>query len=86
MSKSTSRQSTRDTLQLFYAPAGDSEEYSELNSVAAAVGIGDGAWQTSVFRLESESGFFESLRLDPVTRPQDLEIREIRLYCVWEMP
>ena len=77
--------STRDTLQLFYAPAGDSEEYSELSSVKAAVG-GDGAWQTVVFRLESPNGFFESLRLDPVTRPQVLEIRGIRLYCVWEMP
>lgn len=77
--------STRDTLQLFYAPAGESEEYSELSSVRAAVG-GDGAWQTVVFRLESPNGFFESMRLDPVTRPQVLEMSGIRLYCVWEMP
>jgi hypothetical protein len=77
--------SERDTLQLFYVPAGDSDEYSEPSSVKAAVGA-DRAWQTFVFRLDSPTGFFESLRLDPVTRPQVLEISGIRLYCVWEMP
>jgi hypothetical protein len=76
----------RDKLQLFYLPAGgESEVYSELISVVAAVGVDGGAMQTLSFRLQSESGFFESLRLDPVTRPQVFEIREIRLYCAWGM-
>lgn len=75
---------TRDTVELFYAPAGESEAYSAQHSVAAAVG--PGSLQTLSFRLSSDSGFFESLRLDPVTRPQTVEIRGVRLYCVWELP
>ena len=34
------------------------------------------------FRMESDSGFFESVRLDPVSKNQTFEIREIKLYCV----
>ena len=80
------KSATRDTVELFFVPTGDSEEYSAQHSVASAVGPESAGMQTISFRLSSESGFFESLRLDPVTRPQVVEIREIRLYCVWEMP
>ena len=80
------KSATRDTVELFYAPTGDSEEYSAQYSVASAVGPESAGVQTISFRLSSESGFFESLRLDPVTRPQVVEIREVRLYCVWQMP
>jgi hypothetical protein len=66
--------------------AGDSEEYSEHMSLRAPVGTNGTSFQTVSFRMESETGFFESLRLDPVTRPQPLEIREIRVYCVWDLP
>jgi hypothetical protein len=75
-----------DTVQLFYAPAGDSEEYSEQNSVKASVGPSGTSFQTVGFRIESETGFFETLRLDPGTRPQLLEIGEVRLYCVRALP
>ncbi len=78
--------SGRDTLQLFYVPAGDNEEYSERNVVTETVGTDDGSLQTFSFRLESATGFFESLRLDPVTRPQALAIPSIKVYCVRELP
>jgi hypothetical protein len=74
-----------DTVQLFYVRAGESEEYSEHMSLRAPVGTNGTSFQTVSFRMESETGFFESLRLDPVTRPQPLEIREIRVYCVWDL-
>jgi hypothetical protein len=74
-----------DTVQLFYAPAGGSGAYSEKNSVTVAVGP-SGSLQTVGLRIESDSGFSEPLRLDPVTRPQLLEIGEIRMFCVWMMP
>jgi hypothetical protein len=75
----------RDTLQLFYVPAGDNEEYSGLHVVNRTVGTDDGSLQTLSFRLESATGFFESLRLDPVTRPQALVIPSIKVYCVREL-
>lgn len=78
--------SARDTLQLFYVPAADNEEYSEANSVVATVGADGASLQTFSFRLESATGFFESLRLDPGSRPQVLEIPNIKVYCVWELP
>jgi len=78
--------SGRDTLQLFYVPAGDREDYSEQHVVTETVGGNGGVLQTLSFRLESETGFFESLRLDPVSRPQVLTIPSIRVYCVREMP
>lgn len=78
--------SGRDTLQLFYVPAGDNEAYSEQNVATAAVGGTGGLLQTISFRLESETGFFESLRLDPVIRPQLLAILSVRVYCVRELP
>jgi hypothetical protein len=78
--------SAPDTFQLFYVPVGDSEEYSELNSVTAPMGADGRSLQTLSFRLESRTGFFESLRLDPGNRPQVLEIPNIRVYCVWELP
>lgn len=76
----------RDILQLFYVPAGDNEDYSERNVVTETVGRSDGSLQTHRFRLESDTGFFESLRLDPVTRPQLLDIPSIKVYCVRELP
>jgi hypothetical protein len=76
----------RDTLQLYYVPAGDDEEYSGRNVVTETVGGADGSMQTHRFRLESSSGFFESLRLDPVTRPMLLDIPSIKVYCVRELP
>ena len=78
--------SERDTLQLFYVPAGDDERYSEQNVATQSVGADNGSVQTLSFRLESETGFFESLRLDPVTRPQVLAIPSIKVYCVRELP
>lgn len=76
----------RDTLQLFYVPAGDDEEYSERNLVTETVGGTDGSVQTHRFRLESSTGFFESFRLDPATRPTLLDIPSIKVYCVRELP
>lgn len=72
----------RDTAQLYFARAGESEDYLEATSISLTVGADGGALQTLSFRMESESGFFESMRFDPVTKPQLLEIREIRVYCV----
>jgi hypothetical protein len=42
--------------------------------------------QTFSFRFVSATGFFESLRLDPATRPQALVIPSIKVYCVRELP
>jgi hypothetical protein len=78
--------SRRDTLQLFFVPAGDNEDYSERNMVSETVGGFGGSLQTHRFRLESSSGFFESLRLDPVATPQLLQIPSIKVYCVRELP
>jgi hypothetical protein len=74
-----------DTAQLFFAPSGDSVEYEEANSVRAPVGVDSESFQTISFRLVSDAGFFESMRFDPVTKPQTFEIREVRMYCVWEL-
>jgi hypothetical protein len=78
--------SERDLLQLFYVPAGGDEEYSAQHVVDRTVGTDDGSLQTFHFRLESATGFFESLRLDPATRPQSLMIPSIKVYCVRELP
>lgn len=77
--------SGRDTLQLFYVPAGNNEEYSERNVVTETVGTDGGSLQMFSFRLESATGFFESMRLDPVSRPQVLAIPNIKAYCVRQM-
>jgi hypothetical protein len=78
------RVAAKDTAQLFFVPAGDSEVYDEKNSFRVMVGVDPGVFQTLSFRMESDSGFFESVRFDPVTTQQDFDIREIRLYCVRE--
>lgn len=75
----------RDRAQLFFVPAGDAEDYSERNSTSVDVGVDEGKLQTVVIRIESDTGFFESMRFDPVTRPQSFELREVRLYCVREL-
>lgn len=74
----------KDTVQLFYVPAGDSEVYAEKHAFSAPVGDDPASFQMISFRMESDSGFFESVRLDPVTSRQTFDIREIRIYCVRE--
>lgn len=76
----------RDTAQLYFLRFGRPKEYSEADSVKVPMGARPGSFETVRFRAESRSGFFESLRIDPVTSAQQLEIREIRLYCVWPLP
>lgn len=78
------RVSSKDLAQLFFARAGDNEAYAEKTSFKVTTGVDPGAFQTLSFRMESESGFFESVRLDPVTTSQAFEIRDIRLYCIRE--
>ena len=79
------RVASSDKAQIFFAPAGDSVEYGEANSMAAILNGDGGGFQTLSFRLVSDNGFFESMRLDPVTKPQVFELREIRAYCVREL-
>jgi hypothetical protein len=76
----------RDVLQLFYVPAGDSTDYSERNSVAVPMGGQGDSLQTLSLRLESETGFLDSLRLDPGTQPGIVEIPGVRVYCLRGLP
>ena len=73
-----------DLAQVYFQPSGTSaysEKYSHRLSVPAAATL-----QTLTFRLESPTGFRDTLRIDPGTHPQKLVIRNIRVYCVRQQP
>lgn len=67
-----------DTAQVFVLHRGDSV-YTESHSRRATIAPNHA--QTLRFRLESPRGFQNPIRLDLVTRPQTIEVSDIRAYC-----
>lgn len=75
-----------DAVQVFFQPVG-APDYAEENSRSQRLlKTSDNAFQTVGFRLDSATGFQDTLRLDPVSKPQAIEIRDIRVYCVRRNP
>jgi len=73
-----------DMAQVYFQPYGVtdySEKYSYRISVTPSPVV-----QTQTFRLESPSGFRDTLRIDPGTHPQKLVIPNIRVYCIRQRP
>jgi hypothetical protein len=73
-----------DTAQVYFRPLG-SAGYEEASSVSRRVEPST-YFKVLSFRLESPAGFEDQIRLDPVTAPQALAIREVRMYCVRQRP
>jgi len=69
----------KDTAQVFYLPVG-ATAYSEANSRRAAL-TPSSEPQTVRFRLESPGGFQNPIRIDLVTQPQTIEVKDIKVYC-----
>ena len=74
-----------DMAQVFFQPLG-APAFEERHSSRLPVGDEAGAYQTLTFRLESTVGFRDTLRIDPVTQPQSLEMKGIRVYCIRQQP
>ncbi len=71
--------SQADTMQLFFRPYGQAA-FREAN--ARAMPVEPGLVPTVVrFRLESETGFEDTLRLDPVSRPQPFALPDVEVRC-----
>lgn len=68
-----------DTAQVFFMPVG-ATAYSEVNSRRALL-TPSRLPQTVRFRLESPAGFQNPIRIDLVTEPQTIEVKDIRAYC-----
>lgn len=68
-----------DTAQVFFLPVG-ATAYSESNSRRAALTPSNRP-QTVRFHLESPTGFQNPIRIDLVTQPQTIEVKDIRAYC-----
>jgi hypothetical protein len=75
-----------DMAQVFYQPIG-ATQYDEQHSSRNPVGGDDvDALQLLTFRMESTTGFRDTLRLDPATKPQKFDLRRVRLYCLRQQP
>lgn len=68
-----------DTAQVFFLPVGETV-YSEANSDRIAV-LPSTQVQTKRFHLESPTGFKDPIRIDLVTQPQTIQVKDIRAYC-----
>lgn len=72
----------KDKVQVFFKPTGlvdYNEQYSSERVLSAP-----GSVQTLSFRQESETGFEDALRFDPMSQRQAVEIDDIRVYCIRE--
>lgn len=76
--------SLSDMVQVFFLPT-RALEYSEQNSVRLPISD-EAMFHTLNFRFESQTGFQDALRIDPVTQPQALAVKDIRVYCVRRQP
>ena len=68
-----------DILQLFFQPHGQAG-FTEASSRSLPVKGGAGKKEFE-FRLESDTGFGDALRLDPVNKAQDFSMPEVEVRC-----
>jgi len=68
-----------DQVQVYFRPRGQAG-YSEANSRTAVL-KGRTGQKTFLFRLESQTGFEDSVRVDPVTREQPFTMPELEVRC-----
>lgn len=68
-----------DELQIYFRRRGQ-RKFSEENSRMLPLRAVDGA-KAHRFRLESETGFEDTLRLDPVSKAQSFSIPEVEVRC-----
>lgn len=68
-----------DLVQLYFRPRGQSE-FTETNSRRVPL-KGQAGPQAFAFRVESETGFDDTLRLDPVNKPQGFAVSEVEVRC-----
>jgi hypothetical protein len=71
--------SRADEVQLFFRPRGQAG-FTEANSRSLPLPAG-AAPKTVRFRLESATGFEDTLRLDPVRNPQAFALPEVEVRC-----
>lgn len=68
-----------DSVQVYFQPQG-AVEFSEENSRNTPISASDGA-KVLAFRLESERGFEDALRLDPGKKALSLRLPEMEVRC-----
>ena len=68
-----------DSVQLYFRLRGQSE-FTEKNSRLMPL-KGQVGPQVFAFRVESETGFDDTLRLDPVNKPQGFSVSEVEVRC-----
>lgn len=73
------RVSEFDIAQLFYKVPGQ-VGFIEAASQTAPIDA-DGSFKEIFFTLSSQTGFVDELRFDPVTKPQQFELKELEVRC-----
>jgi putative flippase GtrA len=68
-----------DTVQVFFRPQG-AARFTEANSRVRQISAADGV-KVLNFRIESERGFEDALRVDPVNLAQSLRLPEMEIRC-----
>ncbi|MDB5947213.1 MAG: hypothetical protein JWQ33_2239 [Ramlibacter sp.] len=68
-----------DMVQVYFRPFGQAE-FSEANSRSQRL-LGHAAPRAFAFRLESETGFEDVLRFDPVNKPQGFAMPDVEVRC-----
>jgi hypothetical protein len=71
----------RDTVQLFFRPAGRAQ-YSESSSVRKSVAPNSAGEAWAAFVLDSSQGFEPELRLDPIDGPGRFRLLGARVTCL----
>lgn len=71
--------------QVFFLRTGQSA-YAETAVASRSWVARPGVSQTLFFTLESSQGFAPALRVDPVDRPQEIQLSHLRLYCRLPFP
>ena len=69
-----------DRAQLYFLTPGMTN-HTEAKSHGATIGPSTGEFHTMSFTLDSDTGFLDPLRFDPVTQPQMLEMLDFKVSC-----
>ena len=73
------RVSQSDMAQLFYRVPG-SEGFTTAASKSTPIDAG-ASFKEIFFRVNSQTGFVDDLRIDPVMKPQQFEIKDLEVRC-----
>lgn len=73
-----------DSVQVYFMPVG-AQGYDESRSRSVAIKSSED-FRTLRFDMKSADGFEPTLRIDPATHPQYMEISDVRVYCRQRLP